>query len=400
MLDVASQKSINQIKLEFEELRARLEDAEQTLEAIRTGEVDALVVYGNEGQKVYTLKGADEPYRVFVEQIREGAVTLDASGLILYCNQRMADMVGQALENVIGSYLIDFVSLPDRAGFEELLSVSSEAAPRRELVLIRRDNEIPVQISIAPLSPELTATFALTITDLTEQKKHEQELQAANEELEGFCYSVSHDLRTPLRSMVSSARLLIEDFGKELSPPAEDRLRRIESSAIRLAHLIDDLLSFARLGRRHIQLQSVDLTAVAERVSIEVSNDAPQVRFDIEPNMRVEADEQLLYIVLQNLMSNAVKFSKQSSDPSVRVGSTFRNGLQTFFVSDNGIGFDMLYAEKIFKPFERLHPGDIYPGNGIGLANAERIVGRHDGKLWTESTPGHGATFFFTLPSA
>jgi len=392
-MDVLQRK----VRLEFEELRARLEEAEQTLEAIRSGEVDALVVYGEEGEKVYTLKGADEPYRVFVEQMKDGAVTLDGSGLMLYCNQRTAELFGEPLEKIIGTRFAEYVAPACREDLATLLSKADHGPSHLELNLNRSSVLTPVQVSIAPLGPDMSATFAVTITDLSHQKHHEEALRAANKELEGFCYTVSHDLRAPLRAMISSSRILMEDFADEVPEAAVEKLLKIESSASKLAQLIDDLLNFARLGRHRVGTKSVDLSGIAERVVSELGADAHHASIKIEPGIVAIGDDQLLYIVLLNLISNAVKFSKGCSSPTVIVGCEERNGASAYFVRDNGIGFDMAYVDRIFKPFERLHADEEYPGTGIGLANAERIVTRHEGRIWAESEPGAGTTFYFTV---
>lgn len=218
------------------------------------------------------------------------------------------------------------------------------------------------------------------------------ELKAANLEMEGFTYSVSHDLRTPLRAMVSNARILEDDFGSHLSEEALHLMRRISTAANKMAQLVDDLLRLSRIGRQELLRRPIDLTALAQEVATEVGCEEGSVT--VEPDMRAYADPVLVRLLLENLMGNCLKFGQAGKPLAVYVG---RSPDGSFFVRDNGIGFDMQYAEKIFKPFERLHLDHEYPGTGIGLANVKRIVERHDGKVWAESSPGRGATFFFTL---
>lgn len=217
------------------------------------------------------------------------------------------------------------------------------------------------------------------------------ELRAANTELEGFTYSVSHDLRGPLRTINATSKILLEDLGTELPEEARQLLTKQASAAGRLGQLIDDLLKLSRIARQEISRVSVDVSALA----LSVSSELVPGEFDIQPGMLAAADEDLLRFVLLNLMENAAKFSPQGT--KIQVGRKLIAGRSAFFVADHGIGFDMRYAEKLFLPFERLVRQEEFPGTGIGLANVKRIVERHGGEVWAESEPGKGATFYFTL---
>jgi signal transduction histidine kinase len=220
-----------------------------------------------------------------------------------------------------------------------------------------------------------------------------QELVRANEDMEAFCYSVSHDLRAPLRAIMSTAMILLEDLGDDLDTEQKEQLLRQSSAAKRLGILIDDLLQLSRLGRKAMSRQEVNLGKIAEEVSqtVLMQKDVSHVEFQIEPNLVANADPGLARILLENLMENAVKYSPEGG--VIEVGR--RNG--AFFVRDHGIGFDMKYSHKLFLPFERLVADRDYPGTGIGLAIVQRIVKRHNGKVWAHSVPGQGSTFFFTL---
>jgi PAS domain S-box-containing protein len=221
------------------------------------------------------------------------------------------------------------------------------------------------------------------------------ELQAAKDEMEGFCYSVSHDLRTPLRAMMGSAMILIEDYAGAVDDTGKRQLDRLGKNAKRMGDLIDDLLQFSRLGRKEMVRSRVDLTQIAIGLSWDIQQRHPAKRteFVIEPGMTVEGDPQLLRLVLQNLLENSHKFSQRVDSPRIEFG---RDG-DAFFVRDNGVGFEPQYSHKLFLPFERLHNEQDYAGTGIGLANVKRIIDRHGGKIWAESQPGHGATFWFQL---
>lgn len=215
------------------------------------------------------------------------------------------------------------------------------------------------------------------------------DLEAAVRELEGFTYSVSHDLRGPLRAISAASMILREDFGSLLPPEAQQLLLRQSDAAKRMGALIDDLLKLSRLGRQELHPEAFDLSAMATEIAHELRCIG---RMDIEEGMEGFGDPRLVRFVLLNLIENAVKFSPP--DGVVRV-----HGVDgAFAVSDDGIGFEMEYAPKIFRPFERLVREEEYPGTGIGLANAHRIVQRHGGKIWAESQPGKGSTFYFTLP--
>jgi len=218
-----------------------------------------------------------------------------------------------------------------------------------------------------------------------------QELTQAIGELEGFTYAVSHDLRAPLRAIVATSRILEEDFGGELSAPALHQLSRQATNARKLAVLIDDLLRLSRLGREEIRREPIDFTGLACEITQELGIDAVE-RVEVQEGLVAVADARLLRLVLLNLIDNALKFSPRGG--KVMVGG---NG-DEFFVRDEGIGFDMEFADKLFRPFERLVTENEFPGTGIGLANVRRIVERHGGRVWAASAPGMGATFSFTLP--
>jgi PAS domain S-box-containing protein len=227
-----------------------------------------------------------------------------------------------------------------------------------------------------------------------------RELEAANKEMEGFTYSVSHDLRAPLRAIVSSSMILKEDFTTHLPPDAVELLERQASAAQRLAKLIDDLLRLSRVSRADMKFQIVDVSQLAGDIadSLLQRNPDSRVEFAVQPKMVALADPQLLKLALENLMDNAQKFSPDGG--VVSVGATELDGETVFYVKDHGIGFDAKYSGKLFLPFERLVRDEDFPGTGIGLANVKRIVERHSGRIWAEGSVGKGATFFFTLATA
>ncbi|MBP0616805.1 sensor histidine kinase [Jiella mangrovi] len=220
-------------------------------------------------------------------------------------------------------------------------------------------------------------------------------LASVNRELEAFSYSVSHDLRTPLRSIDGFSLALYEDYGDTLDPEGRRYLERIRLAAQRMGHLIDDLLGLARVTTTDIRPTPIDVTQLARTVVDAVESPHP-VRWTIEPGMPAVADAGLLQILLENLLGNAVKFTAKADHAEISVGRRGRGADTVFFVADNGAGFDMEHAGRLFGAFQRLH-ADTYPGTGIGLATAQRIVSRHGGRIWAEASPDLGATFFFTL---
>lgn len=233
-------------------------------------------------------------------------------------------------------------------------------------------------------------------------KSRTRELRGLVRELESFTYSVSHDLRTPLRSIHGFASLLQEDEAERLSNEGRDHLRRIQDSARRMGLLITDLLSMARHSRAELRPEWVDLSALAQQVAAELERGEPQrqVVWDIEPGLRVQADPTLMRVVLQNLLGNAWKYTGQTAQARISLSGNGLepDGLMGFCVRDNGAGFDMAYADQLFQPFKRLHAHHQFEGTGIGLATVARVVQRHGGRVRGEGVVGQGATFGFSLP--
>lgn len=222
------------------------------------------------------------------------------------------------------------------------------------------------------------------------------ELVIANEELEAFCYSVSHDLRAPLRAIMSTSMILLEENDGKLEKEHVDLLLRQANNADRLGKLIDDLLQLSRIGRRTIERKLVDITAICAEISDEIlgETEASLWQIEIEPGLHAVGDPSLIRLILQNLIDNAFKYSPNGG--AIQVG-VLPGDEQVFYVKDSGIGFDMKYAPKIFLPFERLVLESDFPGTGIGLATVHRIIRKHGGRVWVESALGKGSTFFFTL---
>ncbi len=225
------------------------------------------------------------------------------------------------------------------------------------------------------------------------------ELEAANKELEAFSYSVSHDLRAPLRAIDGFSHVLQEELEGRLSSDAEDALRRVRGATRRMGELIDDLLKLSRVSQGELHRERVDLSEIVRDVVEGHRRLEPdrQVGVVIVQSAVVEGDSQLLRVALENLLDNAFKFTSKRADARVAFGTREDDGKAVYFVRDNGIGFDMAYVGKLFGAFQRLHSAVEFPGTGIGLATVRRIVHRHGGRVWAEGVPGKGATFSFTL---
>jgi signal transduction histidine kinase len=227
------------------------------------------------------------------------------------------------------------------------------------------------------------------------------ELESTNRELEAFCYSVSHDLRTPLRSIDGFSLALLEDHSGQISQEGKDLLNRVRAATVRMGTLIDDLLDLSRITRSEMHRQPVDLTRLAVKISSEIRGTEPgrKVEFVIAPGLQVKGDLRLIRIALHNLLANSWKFTSKLDHARIEFGRTNLNGSSSFFVADNGAGFDPAYATRLFGAFQRLHTAADFPGTGVGLATVQRIVHRHGGQIWAKSAVNEGATFFFTLES-
>ncbi|MBI4987847.1 MAG: two-component sensor histidine kinase [Rhodocyclales bacterium] len=263
-----------------------------------------------------------------------------------------------------------------------------EAVARLEEEIVRR-NKAEAQLSLLNRS--------------LERRTHQ--LETVNQELQAFAYSVSHDLRAPLRGIDGWSLALAEDYGDRLDETARGFLGRVRSEAQRMGGLIDDLLQLSRVSREDIRQEPVDMSSLAHTVAERLREAQPERRmeFDIAPNLAAQGDPRLLEIALTNLMDNAVKFTAPQAVARIEFGSRIEEDPETkarrkvFFVRDNGVGFDMARADKLFGAFQRLHKASEFPGTGIGLATVQRIVHRHEGRIWAESQAGQGAGFHFTL---
>lgn len=227
-----------------------------------------------------------------------------------------------------------------------------------------------------------------------------RQLEDSNKELESYSYSIAHDLRGPLRTITAFSQILLEDADKKLDDQEKDSLNRIVNAGLFMAELIDDILELSRISRINIEYNDVNLSALAEECLSNLQSSQPnrKVDIDIQQNMIAKGDPRLLRIVLQNLLSNSWKFTRECENPKIQFAATNNGEKSAYFVKDNGVGFDVKYADKIFGIFQRLHTRQEFDGTGIGLASVQRVVNRHGGKVWVNAKDQKGATFYFTLP--
>lgn len=287
---------------------------------------------------------------------------------------------------------------------EQLVGVLSVGAEKRGQLSqedVKIISEIAIQLAISIHQSQLVTTVQQLNTELEQRvMQRTAELEAAYRELEAFSYSVSHDLRAPLRGVTGYISLFMEDYGVGLEAAARDYLQRIQTSARRMNLLIDDILTLSRIGRQTLRCTKFNLHKLFQEVLDEqlVGKDSTRIHITLHPMPVVVADRSLLRQVAQNLVDNALKYSRSQPVAEVEIGSLEQENRPVFYVKDNGVGFDMRFADRLFTPFQRFHSQDEFEGTGIGLAIVHRILQRHGGSVWVETAPGQGTTFYFTIP--
>jgi signal transduction histidine kinase len=310
--------------------------------------------------------------------------------------------VSNWLQRLITGPIIDLAQLMRRIGQERDFSRRAVKRGDDELgVLVDGFNGMLDEIAKGRAEIEHGRDELHKLNEQLEQRVAERttQLETANKELEAFSYSVSHDLRAPLRSIDGFSRVLLDEHSKALNADGRDSLERVRRAAQRMGMLIDDLLKLARVTRAEPNREDVDLSALGREVAggLQSQNPDRRVQILVMPGLRVHGDARLLRIALENLLGNAWKFTGQRKEARIELGMT-TNSAPVYFVRDNGAGFDMAYASKLFAPFQRLHAVEEFPGTGIGLATVQRIINKHGGRIWAESAVDQGTSFFFTLP--
>lgn len=377
----------------------------------------------NQRQEVEArLQHANEFLESLLENIPTMIFAKDAASLrFVRLNRAGEQLLGISREQLLGKSDFDlfprnqaeFFVAKDRQVLAQgdivdipMEEIDTQALGRRILhtrkVPVRDQNGKPVLLlGISMDITEAKATELRIVGLNAELKRHAELLESSNRELESFCYSVSHDLRAPLRAINGYARMLEREHAGVLSGDGQRFVQTICNASERMAQLIDDLLEFARLGRQTLERNEVDMMAVAGKAAAEVleSRPAPHPQLHIAQLPPTLGDRRLLHLLWLNLIDNAVKYSSGVAGPRLEVWAETRGEEVIYAVRDNGIGFDMQFYDKLFGVFQRLHSNTQYPGTGVGLAIAQRVVERHGGRIWGESAPGKGATFYFALPS-
>lgn len=344
----------------------------------------------------------------FLELFPDAIVVADTRGRIVLVNAQLERMFGYPRAVLLGEPVE--VLLPERLHGAHVANRDGYIADPRvrhmgtglDLLGRRRDgSEFPVDVSLSPFETDQGRRVAAAIRDITERRRVEAALSAANGELEAFSYSVSHDLRAPLRSINGFSTIILEDYGHQFDPEARALFERVRAAAGRMGELIDDLLSLGRVSRGEMRQETVDLSAIARDVTDQLREQAPDrdVVVQVSDGALVRGDPRLLRVAIENLLHNAWKFTGDQPRAVIEFGVGEHEGQRAFFVRDDGAGFDMAYADKLFGPFQRLHAAEEFEGTGIGLATVQRIIRRHGGQVWAEGAVGEGATFTFTLTS-
>ena len=372
------------------------------------------------------LRDSETRFTNIVNLAADAIISVDEDQRILIFNQgaerifgyTAAEIVGQPLHRLLPAHLAEahrahvrrFATEPDAA---------RDMNRRAEIHGRRKDGiEFPAEASISKVKQNGKIQFTVFLRDISERKKVEAEihrlnadlerkvmertaeLQAANRELETFSYSVSHDLRAPLRAIDGFSQAVIEDYADKLGDQGREYLNRVRTATQHMGHLIVDLIKLARVTRAEMKREAVDLSALAGSVlaSLQAGEPTRKVDWRIEPGLTASGDANLLRVVLDNLLGNSWKFTGKQASARIELGVVRQAGSeQAYFVRDNGVGFDMTYAGKLFGAFQRLHAMNEFPGSGIGLATVQRIIHRHGGRIWAEGATGKGATFYFTL---
>jgi PAS domain S-box-containing protein len=413
-----AEAALNQLNDELEtKVRVRTQALAEANQDLQTEIAERLQMEKN-------LQESEEKYRKLVELCPD-AIFVQNEGKFVYVNNAAIEFFGAiSSQELLGQSIDNFLAPETQNKIDEcirLLIEENRLIPLSEEKWLRVDGSIIYgELAAIPFAYKDEFTVQVVIRDITDRKLAEDkirqlnaelegrviertaQLEAANKELEAFSYSVSHDLRSPLRSIDGFSQALIEDYGDELDAVGRDYLQRVRKAAQRMAELIDDMLHLSRVTRSEMHYEKVDLSELATEIASELQNTQPdrQVEFAIAPDLVATGDKQLLKILLENLLGNAWKFTAKHQKARIEFGITQCNNNCTnctYFVRDDGAGFDMAYVNKLFGAFQRLHAITDFEGSGIGLATVQRIVRRHGGRIWAKGAVEQGATFFFSL---
>lgn len=418
--------SNEQLLRRIEELENRLGESEQLIEAIKAGEVDAFAIGSTEATEIYTLQSGDYAYRILIEQFGEGAINVTEEGLIVYTNTCFFELLELPYEKVIGTSLFDFIHPDSLEAFKQTFEQALQGKAKGEFNLKINDTIIPVYISLTSLQPQLPS-IGIIITDLTAKKQHEevvlkyqkdleiknQELLQSNTDLASFAYVASHDLQEPLRKIQIFSKRILEKEHDALSSNGKEYFQRLMTATHRMQDLISDLLNYSRISTSEIIYTSTDLNSLLDEVKNDLNELIEETKTVIQADNLPVADIIPIQFsqVLSNLITNSIKFRKSDVHPVITINAKIipASEIKTqvvlitdkywrIQVSDNGIGFEQTYTDRIFELFQRLHGRSEYEGTGIGLAICKKIMQSHEGFIEAIGEPGVGATFNLYLP--
>ncbi len=388
----------------YEQLEQELEERKRAEMQVRQLNIE---LEDRVERRTLALKASEERFRALADNNPLRIRRYDRDGRYLYANLVSSEPDFEP-EQIIGKTIREVVANPELTEMAErcIEQVFETGQPMKTEYQYDEDS-----YALWYLAPEFgldgTVISVVTTTlDISERRRMEDELrartlelQASNRELESFSYSVSHDLRAPLRALDGFSRILLDDHYDSLPENGKGYLNRIREAAQHMAQLIDDMLRLSRITRAEMRHDPVNLTEMAHRILETLRRDEPtrNAQLKIQEGLLANGDEGLLRMVMENLLNNAWKFSAKSDPSKIEVGKRVLDGKGAFFIRDNGVGFDMNYADKLFTVFQRLHSPSEFPGTGVGLAIVQRVIHRHGGRIWAESEPGKGATFYFTL---
>lgn len=410
------QQHTDSLLAEIEALKSQLFEANSVIEAIREGAVDALVLHKDGQQQVYSLESADYTYRILIEKFGEGALSLSDQGLILYCNEHFSKMIGIPANQIIGTFFDAFMDEPEI--FHNLRAALQTGPSKGEIVLNSGENKLHAYLSLTDLHPNVEA-IGVVVTDLTQKRKHEEalveyqrelemkvnELNLTNTNLEQFIHVISHDIKEPIRKILTYTSHLSDTRPEFFTADEAKNLNIINTSALRLNSLVDDLVKYAFSATKDKDVK-VDLNKVLKEVTEDLEiviteNKAQIVSGDLPSIFASKVQMRQLFA---NLISNAIKYSQAGTPPRIDITTAIADdgGAKFYKISlqDNGIGMDPMHLNKIFTIFQRLHLRNEYSGNGIGLAICKKIMENHQGKIDVDSTPGKGSCFNLYFPIA